>query len=529
MRSNLPVTRQEYELPDGETLVSTTDLKSHITYCNDAFVRASGYTREELLGQPHNVVRHPDMPAEAFRDMWATLQSGQPWSALVKNRRKNGDHYWVLANATPIVEDGRRVGYMSVRTKPTRSQVEAADALYTRMQAEAGRPVLVLRQGQVLRRGLVGQVRQLMRLGITSRTVSGIAVMGVLAFGFGVWAGTMGLWAALACFGVMAVLTAGAGVWMHGVITRPLLGVLAVANRIAAGDLTQTVSTERRDEVGMLLRTMNQLNVTLQAMVGDVRRQATQIDNASAEIAGGNQDLSARTESQASSLQQTAASIEELSGTVKQNADNAGLASQLAGEANEVALRGSEAVANVVQTMDGIQRSSKRIGDIIAVIDGIAFQTNILALNAAVEAARAGEHGRGFAVVAGEVRSLAQRSAGAAREIKQLIGASVEEVEAGHTRVADAGQRMQEINSSVGRVRQLIETISVASAEQSNGIVQVNEAVAALDTTTQQNAALVEQSAAAAGMLKHQADSLLETVRIFKLDRAGTRPSATPV
>jgi aerotaxis receptor len=327
MRSNLPVTRQEYELPDGETLVSTTDLKSRITYCNDAFVRVSGYSREELMGQPHNVIRHPDMPAEAFRDMWATLQSGQPWSAVVKNRRKNGDHYWVLANATPIVEDGRRVGYMSVRTKPTRSQVEAADALYTRMQAEAGRPVLVLRQGQVLRRGLVGQVRQLMRLGITSRTVSGIAVMGVLAFGFGVWAGTMGLWAARACFGVLAVLTAGAGVWMHGVITRPLLGVLAVANRIAAGDLTQTVSTERRDEVGMLLRTMNQLNVTLQAMVGDVRRQATQIDNASAEIAGGNQDLSARTESQASSLQQTAASIEELSGTVKQNADNAGLAS----------------------------------------------------------------------------------------------------------------------------------------------------------------------------------------------------------
>jgi len=320
----------------------------------------------------------------------------------------------------------------------------------------------------------------------------------------------------LVCVGVAG----GFGWWLTRSIANPIKDAVQQARAIAGGDLTQVLQVRSGGEAGELERALADMQASLRRLVGEVRQTTDSITTASAEIATGNQDLSHRTEQTASNLQQAASSMEQLTGTVKQSADSARQANQMAASAAEVAARGGAVVSQVVSTMDEINASSKKISDIIGVIDGIAFQTNILALNAAVEAARAGEQGRGFAVVAGEVRSLAQRSADAAKEIKGLIGASVDRVEAGSRLVADAGQTMQEIVGSVQRVSDIIGEITASSSEQSDGIGQINNAVTQLDQMTQQNSALVEESAAAAESLRDQATRLSHAVGAFRLDAA---------
>ena len=300
-------------------------------------------------------------------------------------------------------------------------------------------------------------------------------------------------------------------------ITVPLRHAAVSTRRIAEGDLTETIDVTGRDEAAEVLIALHAMQVNLGRVVSGVRSNAEGVATASAQIAQGNNDLSGRTEQQASALQQTAASMEELSSTVRQNSDNAQQANQLAQGATNVAVEGGEVVARVVDTMKGINESSRKISDIISVIDGIAFQTNILALNAAVEAARAGEQGRGFAVVASEVRNLAQRSAAAAKEIKQLIDDSVVQVDSGTALVQRAGSTMTEVVSSVRRVSDVVAEISAASHEQSTGIEEVNRAITQMDEVTQQNAALVEQAAAAAGSLQEQAANLAEVVSVFRL------------
>ena len=310
-------------------------------------------------------------------------------------------------------------------------------------------------------------------------------------------------------------------------ITVPVGEAVAFATKVADGDLTSKVAVKTQDETGMLLTALLNMQENLVRIVGSVQQGSEGVATASAQIAQGNNDLSARTEQQASALEQTAASMEDLSSTVQHNADTARRANQLAMNASTVAIKGGEVVGQVVQTMKGINDSSRKIFDIISVIDGIAFQTNILALNAAVEAARAGDQGRGFAVVASEVRSLAGRSAEAAKEIKSLIGASVERVEQGTTLVDQAGSTMTDLVDSIRHVTDLMSEISAASAEQAAGAAQVGEAVMQMDQVTQQNAALVEEMAAAASSLKSQAGELLHTVAVFKLG-AGQHMPALP-
>jgi methyl-accepting chemotaxis protein len=318
--------------------------------------------------------------------------------------------------------------------------------------------------------------------------------------------------------GVIALLMGAASSWLvTRSVTLPMRRAIDAANRVKAGDLTTTIEAAGRDETAQLLAAMAAMSANLRQVVGTVRSGVDSVTTASSQIASGNQDLSARTEQQASNLQETASSMEEFTSTIQQSADNAKQANQLAAAASETATRGGAVVQRVVATMNEITAASKRIADIIQVIDSIAFQTNILALNAAVEAARAGEQGRGFAVVASEVRSLAQRSAQAAKEIKDLIGDSVQKVDAGGLQVAEAGQTMSEIVAQVTRVCDLIGEISAAADEQSSGIAQVNQAVGQMDQVTQQNAALVEQSAAAAESLKAQAQQLLQAVSVFDL------------
>ena len=735
MRQNLPITDVEREWPAGQFIVSRTDPKGRITYVNDAFVHISGFTEAELIGAPHNIVRHPDMPPEAFADLWRTLKEGRPWTGVVKNRCKNGDYYWVVANATPIWEDGAMTGYLSVRTRPDAATIEAATQAYRRLRSAP--KAWVVRDGAVVRSGLLARsARALRDASLRARlvTLAGLLVglqaasaalhptdprAVALAAASLLGAGALAAWAyrghaallrrivgdmRLFSQGRVDVVTSAGAQHEAGEVASALKslqtrlgyefaeakrlgqenlrirvaldqattgvriadhqGTIVYANRalvetlrpvesalrdrhagfsvdelvgtsvgvfhdepeaaigalqrlkqsasarlaigerqfdttttpivdqhgtrlgtvsewsdatsrleaerelsdivqmaasgdfahrvsierkqgfyrqladginsvldateeglrdagqvlgaLARGDLTERIDADYRGTLGRMKDDVNSTAEQLQRIIQQIRTAVDGINSASREIAAGNADLSRRTESQAASLEQTAASMEQLTSTVKNNAENSRQANQLARGACDVAVRGGDVVGRVVSTMEAIADSSRKIGDIISVIDGIAFQTNILALNAAVEAARAGEQGRGFAVVAGEVRSLAQRSAAAAKEIKTLIGDSAGKVSDGHKYVEQAGQTMQEIVDAIKRVSDIMAEISAASGEQSAGIEQINQAVTQMDEMTQQNAALVEQASAAAHSLEDQAVRLVRSAEVFK-------------
>lgn len=851
----MPVTNAEYVLSETDTIISKTDKSGNITYVNDDFVRISKFSREELIGASHNIVRHPDMPPEAFQDLWRNLKAGRSWTGYVKNRSKDGSYYWVLANTLPIFEDGQLIGYTSVRGKPERAIVDQLTGVY-RLFREGKAGNLKIQDGRIEKHTIFGKFNIFKKFSIKTRLISLITALSVLliaigAYGlFGMSQSNEGLrtvyedrtvalgqldqiarhllsvrlavvnaimdptdaniqkftdeidsnvgiidknWAAYAATyltptekvwadkfskdrntfvieGIRAAQTAlrkhdqksaqeivvtkirplyapvlegidalimlqldvakdeyeqataryattrtiAIGLIALGIAFAALMGFMLVrgisrglrtasevAGKISAGDLSGHIDIQSNDEIGQLLAAFKNMQISLQSIVaeihdvvdaavhGDLRirmdlqgkhgysrnlseqlnqlthtvdgvfkdtirvagalsqgdlsqrvnkeyggaynevkisvnttadaltkivgeikgiveaaavrgdfsvkmnmggkagytkeladllnqlsgvtetglsdvlrvanllakgdltqtitndypgtfgevkagvnstvenlkklvgqiKEATDtINTASHEIAAGNSDLSQRTEEQASSLEETAASMEELTATVKLNAENAKQANQLAIGASDVASKGGAVVNQVVVTMESINASSRKIVDIISVIDGIAFQTNILALNAAVEAARAGEQGRGFAVVAGEVRNLAQRSAAAAKEIKTLIDDSVEKVDGGSKLVNQAGQTMEEIVASIKRVTNIMSEITAASAEQSAGIEQVNQAITQMDEVTQQNAALVEEAAAAAEAMEEQAHNLSVSVGAFKVD-----------
>ncbi|GAB3405005.1 methyl-accepting chemotaxis protein [Massilia agilis] len=513
MRKNLPVSSNEYVIKDRRPLVSMTDLKGRITYVNPRFVEVSGFSEEELLGSPHNVVRHPDMPPAAFADLWATLKAGQQWSGMVKNRRKNGDFYWVHANVSPVFENGRVVAYMSVRTAPAAAQVAQAQALYQGIAAGTAR--VRISQGEAVPLGLQGLPARVRAWPIGAWLGAGLAVLGALFVGLAAAGGMRTGILAGAALGLLLCLAM--ALWVRAAIVAPLRHALDAARVMAGGDLTVQVHVRGGGEIGQLMRTLRQMSSNLVAAVGDVHANVIGMRSATAEIAAGNADLAARTEAQAARLEETASSVEQLAAAVASNAEHARQANQLASLASEVAEQGSGAVARVVDTMRDIDESSRRIADITSLIDGIAFQTNLLALNAAVEAARAGELGKGFAVVATEVRALAQRSAAAAQEIKTLVDDSLARVRDGAGQAGQARQTMGDLLERTRQVAGIVDEIAQANAQQSAGIAMVNKAVHELDRITHQNAALVVQAATAARALERDAAGTARAVGLFKL------------
>ncbi|HEY1899779.1 MAG TPA: methyl-accepting chemotaxis protein [Steroidobacteraceae bacterium] len=708
MRTNQPVSQNEYVVRDGALIVSATDLEGRIVFVSPEFIQVSGFSEEELIGKDHGALRHPDMPAAVYEDLWRTLRSGRPWTGLIKNRRKNGDYYWDIASATPLREGGAFSGYMTVRTKPSAEQIREAEHLYRTLR-DATDKNLKLSEGQFVRTTWRHSLNPLRNVSAQGRrwldTVAGVSVLlaaAVLVLAPSLPGGralriVIALLLGLRCvLWVTRVLLAArrrealsretiafiqdlaegrftttfrsisknkagevqralqtlrikmgyqiaeerrkaallrhaltnasasvmltdenlrivyinasaqrlfqqaeadfrkelptfqadkiVGSYLDGlhkdpdrhrqvladlkepktseirigarafrVVTTPVndtdgrrLGttvdwydrtqevraeeeVNAIVKGALEGELDYRIAVE--DKSGFLLVLAHGVNHLLDNMVKiirDVQEAAGEVGRAASEISDGNLGLSERTQEQSAALEATAASMEEMTSTVKQNADNAAQANQLAVAARSQAEKGGVIVGKAVIAMSEMNVAAQRIADIIGTIDEIAFQTNLLALNAAVEAARAGEQGRGFAVVAAEVRSLASRSAVAAKEIKGLIHDCVQKVGDSSNLVTQSGTTLNEILGSVKKVADIVGEIAAASREQSAGIDQVNEAVMQMDGMTQQNAALIEEASAASGAMAQQANLLVETMSGYQLGNptGGANPSA---
>lgn len=672
MRNNQPVSQREYVLSEEAVLISRSDLKGNVTYANPTFVEVSGYSREELIGYPHNLLRHPDMPEAAYADFWKTIQAGVTWQGVVKNRRKNGDHYWVHATVAPLRDGERIVGYTSVRRKAAAKAVARAEKVYAEIHAKGKSRHYKLAQGTLRRKGLTGVLARFqltsLKAKLTTMVVASLLLL-CLAGGLGVYAlmvsgerletlnrsglgdvaslqqieryigqtvetlepvvrnprqadldavnaeisqysdAMQALWAdyyveatgaaessqafdtalatwsasvdttlvaiqegngfaafeafndivapttqslreinsvlveqvradaealvtqaqsgrqqmlvaQLALLAVGFLVMIGLSVMILKSVFRSLSGARYITFQIAAGNLAARERRQTNDELGELLYSLDTMRFSLSSIVGDVERRVSVVTPAIQQIAAENEELSSRTEQQASSLQQTASSMEEMTSTVQQNTDNARQATHLAVQNAASTKDTGQQMQQLVERMQRIAQSAEKMTEMISVIDGIAFQTNILALNASVEAARAGEHGRGFAVVASEVRNLAGRSAGAAQEIRKMIDSTTQEVSGGRSAVEQAERAIEEVSQQVSRVSELMESISTASSEQSSGIGQINSAIAEMDLVTQQNASKVQSIAASADNLSLEAFELANVVDAFRLEGA---------
>lgn len=518
MRNNQPVNAREYEVGPDDFLISRTSRSGVITYANQAFIDVSGFSQDELVGAPHNIVRHPDMPREAFRDLWATLKAGRAWTGLVKNRRKDGAYYWVRANVAPVMENGQIQALVSMRTRARRDEIRQAEALYRRMNSAQGRNIR-LNGGQPQWRGPLGVVQRIWR---ARASIQGrFLLLGLMA-----WALLMllvpvnGDWLRTA-----AMLFGGAGLcalsWWWGSRTeKTLRSARSFALQVAAGNLVAEIPDHGRDASGRLCEVLDLMRKSLATIGSDVRQGVDVVSPATHEIAQATVELKNRTGEQADFLQQTAASMEQIMTAARQSADNAAEASRVSSSTAESARDSGDVMRQVASSMQRIAERSGEMDSIIGTIDDIAFQTNLLALNASVEAARAGEHGRGFAVVAGEVRNLAGRSADAAREVRELIARAGSEIEQGVDLVQRAENALTGMSEAVNQVSGIIREMADASGQQRSDVEDINNAVARMEHVTRDNASRVEEAAEACRRLDEQAQDLSHAVAALRLQRS---------
>jgi aerotaxis receptor len=522
----------EYVLPDDEVIITHTDPTSRITYANHAFLASSQYSLEECLGQPQNIVRHPDMPKEAFADLWATIRAGKSWTGIVKNRRKHGGFYWVRANVTPMIDSGKIVGYMSVRVKPTREEIETAQRVYAAIRAgQAGS--LRIKEGRIYDGSLFGAIRRLAHPTIATASTLFFGAMALTFVGLGahIWRST-GFDNAVIAAAIAALLSVGGLVYVRQNIATPLRRLQEAASQLLAGDTRTRISDSGAICIGRVAQAFEQVRVKLDGVLKDNLTVASQFSHGVREVSEAIAELADRSNERAASVEESAASLAQLTSSVGRNTESTVEAARLAGRSLETTLQGREVVGKLGAAMNQISESSERIEEIVSIIDSIAFQTNLLALNAAVEAARAGEQGRGFAVVAEEVRKLAQRSAASAKEIKELISLSTTTVDQGSALAGQADQSMQQVVQAVERVARIISDIESAGREQVAGIEQINSAVSQMDHMTQSDAQMAQELTETAASLRDQSDEMMAVIAAFGLQGArrhtASRAQASP-
>ncbi|WP_238084728.1 methyl-accepting chemotaxis protein [Pseudescherichia vulneris] len=509
MKRNTLVTQKEYLLNDGTTLMSTTDTQSHISYANSAFIAASGFDEGDLVGEPHNIIRHPDMPPAAFADMWFTIRQGESWTGLVKNRRCNGDHYWVRANVTPVYQQEKLTGYISVRNIPHREEIDASEKCYAEINSNKLNGYRFYK-GVLVRRGLLSFLSLFKWLAISRRInlVLAIPALLIAALPFISLPALVQSATALMLFLLIAL-------FLHAQVSHPLKLILTQMQKVVSGRRADYFQFNRVDEIGMLLRLVNQSGLNLNSLVGDVTTQLVGIRKISHRISEEGESLQQRTEETSADLHQTAAAVEEIASAVKQTAETAAEAMTRADETSRNAMNSGNIMKQTITMMQSVSRDNRQIVDIIGVIDSIAFQTNILALNAAVEAARAGEAGRGFAVVAAEVRNLAQHSASAAKEIKTLIEQNVANVSSGVKMVENTETHLTAMIDNVIQMSTMIKEMGTATQEQTQALSLINESVSRIGVMTHNNTSMVERVTDAAGDLSTRAARLQRAVQVF--------------